>query len=64
MCYYCHLPLYIKVQQLMRPVLAPLTPEDELLDEYANRTGMKFVQLEKRFCPVCGRKMEVHDENA
>lgn len=33
MCDYCKLPIYIKVQQLLRSALAPLTPEAALMDE-------------------------------
>ncbi len=54
MCDYCNINLYIKVQQLTAPVLAPLTHADALMDEYTNITGTAFVPLEKRFCPVCG----------
>lgn len=58
MCDYCNMPLYIKVQQLTRPVLAPLTRADALMDEYTNITGTAFVLLEKRFCPMCGAEMK------
>ncbi len=58
MCNYCNAPLYIKVQQLLRPVLAPLTRADALMDEYTEITGMAFVPLQKRFCPMCGKQIE------
>ena len=58
MCECCNTPLYIKVQQIMRPALAPLTYADALMDEYTNITSTAFVPLQKRFCPMCGRKME------
>jgi len=57
MCKYCNTQLYIKVQRLVRPVLAPITHADALMDEYTNKTGMAYAPLEKRFCPVCGKKM-------
>lgn len=60
MCSYCNIPLYIKVQQLLRPVLAPLTRADALMDEYINLTGYAYVPLEKSFCPVCGRQIQEH----
>ncbi len=57
MCNYCNAQLYVKVQRFLRPVLAPLTRAEELMDEYTNLTGMAFVPLEKRYCPVCGEKL-------
>lgn len=61
MCNYCKIPLYIKVQKLMRPVLEPITRADALMDEYTDITGTAFVPLQKRFCPVCGRVFEEGD---
>jgi len=58
MCDYCNAPLYIKVQQFLRPALAPMTRADALMDEYTDITGTAFVPLQKRFCPVCGEKNE------
>lgn len=61
MCEYCNAPLYIKAQQFLRPATAPLTYADALMDGYTNITGTAFVPLQKRFCPICGRKMEEDD---
>ena len=63
MCEYCNIPLYIKVQQYARPILAPMTCADERMDEYTGMTGMAYIPLQKRFCPMCGRKVEVKHEN-
>lgn len=62
MCNYCNVPIYIKVQQLLRPVLAPLTRADELMYEYTEITGMAYVPLQKQFCSVCGRSIK--EDNA
>ena len=62
MCDYCNSKLYIKVERIMSPVLAPLTYADALMDKYINTTGTEFVPLQKRFCPVCGRAIMSAEE--
>ena len=50
----CDMELYIRVQQFVRPTLMPLTATGALEDELANITGMVYVPLPARFCPMCG----------
>lgn len=61
-CKYCNGPLYIKVQQIAQPVLAPLTPADVAWDTWVSKSGMSYVPLEHRFCPICGCEIRSQDK--
>lgn len=54
-CAYCKAELYIKARVYTKPILVPLTHEQELMDELLELTGETFVPLEQKFCPMCGR---------
>lgn len=54
-CNFCDKPIYVKVIQYAAPILAPLTPEQELRDRLANMTGEVYARLESNYCPMCGR---------
>ena len=54
-CPICKDNVFVKRMQYMRPLLAPLTPEQELMDKITDITGIVYVDVKKRFCPVCGR---------
>lgn len=56
-CGFCDVDIFIKVKVNTKPILAPLTHEQELIDELIDITGEKFVCLQKKFCPVCGREV-------
>lgn len=62
-CAFCDRDIYIQVEQVLKPVLAPLTYEDALRDELINRTGKAYVLLPKRYCPVCGTKIDGRTNN-
>lgn len=57
MCEYCNAKLYIKTQKIMKSVLAPLTHTEELRQELEDITGEMYLELPKRYCPICGRKL-------
>lgn len=57
-CRFCDVPVYIKVQQLMRPVLAPITEEQAAWDNWVEKSGQNYAYLPIQYCPVCGRKKE------
>ena len=54
-CSFCDETIYIKVIQYAAPMLAPLTPEQELRDRLTNMTGEVYARLESNFCPMCGK---------
>lgn len=56
-CNFCNVPLYIEVQQNIKPVLAPLTPAEAAWDEWVSKSGRNFALLVHRFCPICGREV-------
>lgn len=62
-CSFCDRDIYIKVDQVLMPVLAPLTYEGALRDELINKTGKTYVLLPKRYCPVCGAEVDGGTDN-
>lgn len=62
MCNYCDAPIYIKTVQHTAPVMAPLTEVQALRDKLIEMTGEVYLQIPKRFCPVCGEKIGGNDE--
>lgn len=56
-CSYCDVPVYIKTVQYTAPVMAPLTEVQVLRDKLLDKTGEVYLQIPKRFCPVCGREV-------
>lgn len=57
MCNYCNVPIYLKIKQYTKPILAPLTEEQALRDRLSDLTGELYVELPKIYCPVCGAKI-------
>lgn len=55
-CSLCKAPIYIKVKRNMRPILAPLTYEQELRDKLLDMTGEEYAELSGGFCPGCGKR--------
>lgn len=62
MCNYCNAPIYIKTVQYTRPLLAPLTEVQALRDRLTDLTGEVYLEIPKKFCPVCGEKIGGNDE--
>ena len=56
-CPFCGKPLYIKVKQHSKPLLAPLTHAGSLRNELIDITGENYVPVEAKYCPVCGRPL-------
>ena len=55
-CGLCTATVYIKVRRNMKPVLAPITYEQELRDKLLDITGEEYVALSGGFCPGCGQR--------
>ena len=62
MCNYCNAPIYIKTVQYTKPLLAPLTEVQALRDRLTDLTGEVYLEIPKKFCPVCGEKIGGNDE--
>ena len=56
-CSQCGTTLYIKTQQFTKPLLAPLTPAQELRDKLIDMTGEVYLTLPARYCPMCGNEL-------
>lgn len=56
-CRFCESKIFVKRHQYLRPVIAPLTPEQELMDKLADLTGTVYVEIKNKFCPMCGRPL-------
>lgn len=61
MCNKCKTPIYIKTTQYLKPLLAPLTPEQELREKLIDMTGEVYLEVTKRYCPWCGDKMYLEE---
>lgn len=57
MCEYCNAIYYVEVEQLMAPMLAPLTHTEEIRQELINITGINHLRIKANYCPMCGRKL-------
>lgn len=53
----CEEEVFVKRRQYMRPIMAPLTPEQELMDRLTELTGIVYVKAQNKFCPFCGRPL-------
>jgi len=58
MCEYCNAIYYVEVEQLMKPILAPLTHAEEIRQELINITGMNHLRIKANYCPMCGRELK------
>lgn len=62
MCEYCNALYYVEVQQLAKPLLAPLTHTEEIRQELINITGINHLRIKANYCPMCrkeARKVKV-----
>lgn len=57
MCRMCSTQLYIKTKQYTKPVMAPLTPTQELRDKLIDLTGEIYLPVSTKYCPFCGAYM-------
>ncbi len=53
-CSHCNIPIYIKTVQHTAPMAAPLTAAEALRQKLTDMTGEVYLQLPKRYCPICG----------
>lgn len=63
-CSFCDETIYVKVIQYAAPMLAPLTPAQELRDRLINMTGETYTRLVHNYCPMCGRLINDATENS
>lgn len=52
-CPWCCEPIFFKKERVLQPILAPITPEQEVLDSLP----FEFRFLEHEYCPICGRNL-------
>lgn len=57
MCGSCNAIYYVEVEQLMKPMLAPLTHTEEIRQELINKTGINHLRIKANYCPMCGKKL-------
>lgn len=56
-CKFCKTKVFVQVERLSKPLLAPLTEVQQLKDELINKTGIEYIQIKNNYCPMCGRKL-------
>lgn len=56
-CDYCDANIYVKVKKHLRPLLAPATYVGELRDKLEDLTSEAYVEVHKKYCPLCGRPL-------
>lgn len=56
MCEYCNATYYVEVQQLAKPLLAPLTHIEEIRQELINITGINYLRIKAKYCPMCRKE--------
>jgi len=49
-CAYCKTDIFLKVKVYTKPIQAPLTHEQEIIDELLDKIGYTYSLLQKRFC--------------
>lgn len=62
-CVYGGSRFYVKIREIMRPILAPLTPEEELEQRLWDKTGWRYVQVDNDYCPICGGRVSHQTDN-
>lgn len=55
MCEFCNAKIYVQVERYSKPILAPLTEIEQLEHEIINKTGIKYIQIPNKYCPMCGK---------
>ena len=61
-CRYKGVQLYMKVQLFMRPLLQPMTVEEEIEQELQEKTGWKYVLVNNAYCPMCGKAVRLDEK--
>lgn len=61
-CRMCDADYYIKTTRIMKTILMPLTEEQAMFDEIANKFGTEYRKISPRFCPFCGRNLGDEEE--
>lgn len=61
-CRMCDADYYIKTTRIMKTILMPLTEEQAMFDEIANKFGTEYRKIAPRFCPFCGRNLGDEEE--
>lgn len=56
-CNFCNAKVFVQVERLAKPLLAPLTEVGQLQYELINKTGIDYMQIKNIYCPMCGRKL-------
>ena len=56
MCNYCNAEYFVRIKKYMKPILVPLTHAEELQNELVNLTGIDYLQIPIKYCPMCRRK--------
>lgn len=56
-CGFCDERIYIKVIQISRPILAPASEIGVLREKLQDKTGMAYIMLPRKYCPMCGAKL-------
>ena len=57
MCEFCNVNIYVQIKRISQPILAPLTEVGELENELINKTGIQYMEIPNKYCPMCGRKL-------
>lgn len=61
-CNYCETPIYIKTILYASSMLAPTTRIEAMRQELEELTGETYIPVPKRYCPLCGAKMDGKEE--
>lgn len=61
-CPFCEKPIYIKVKRYMKPILAPASLAGELRDKLSDITGEEYMQIDAKYCPICGRLLDCNSD--
>ena len=57
MCKFCKAKIFVQFERATLPALAPATEVTQLEYELINKTGLEYVQIPNKYCPMCGRKL-------
>lgn len=61
-CRMCDADYFIRVKRIAKTLLMPLTEEQAMFDEIANKFGTECQKIAPRFCPFCGRNLGDEEE--
>lgn len=57
MCEFCNAKIFVQVERFAKPVLAPLTPVEALHQEIVDLTGIDYIQIKAKWCPMCRKEI-------